>query len=50
MLLGALPQVVEIIFEVQMKRSNENSKEKKSFAIHKTHYFLFFLLFGSFVL
>jgi hypothetical protein len=35
--MGALPQALEIIFEVQRKKSNEkNSKKKKSFSNYKT--------------
>jgi hypothetical protein len=41
--MGVLPQALEIIFEVQMKRSNEKiTKGKKSFPIHKMHFFPFF--------
>jgi hypothetical protein len=46
--MGALPQVLEIIFEVQRKKSNEkiNRKEKKSFSTHKFYFILFhFILF-----
>jgi len=41
--MGALPQALEIIFEVQRERSNEkNSKKKKSFSTHKMCFFFFF--------
>jgi hypothetical protein len=43
--MGALPQALEIIFEVQMKRSNKKiARRKISFPTHKMR--LFFLLFG----
>jgi hypothetical protein len=46
-----LPQALEIIFEVQMKRSNEKiTKRKISFSIYKTFFFPFFLLFGPLTL
>jgi hypothetical protein len=42
--MGALPRTLEIIFEVQRKKSNEKIKRKKtSFSIYKTHFILFFL-------
>jgi hypothetical protein len=45
--MRALPQALEIIFEVQMKMSNEKiARRKISFATHKPRLFLFFLLFG----
>jgi hypothetical protein len=41
--MGALPQALEIIFEVQMKRSNEKiTRKKKNFPTRKTYIFLFF--------
>jgi hypothetical protein len=41
--MGALSQALEIIFEVQMKRSNEKiARRKISFLTHKTIFFLFF--------
>jgi hypothetical protein len=50
--MGALPQALEIIFEVQMKRRNEKiARRKISFPTHKTRFFfLFFLLFGPLLL
>jgi hypothetical protein len=51
--MGVLSQALEIIFEVQMKKSNEKiaSRQVSFFPIHKTRFFfLFFLLFGPFVL
>jgi hypothetical protein len=43
--MGALPQALEIIFEVQGKRSNEKiTRKKKSFPTYKTHFFLFYFL------
>jgi hypothetical protein len=37
-----LPQAVEIIFEVQRKRSNEKTtRKKKSFPSYKTLFFFF---------
>jgi hypothetical protein len=43
--MGVLPQVLEIIFEVQMKRSNETiaRRRRKSFPTHKTSFFSFSL-------
>jgi hypothetical protein len=39
--MGALPQALEIIFEMQRKRSNEKiARRKKSFPTHKTRFFL----------
>jgi hypothetical protein len=46
--MGALPQTLEIIFEVQRKRSNEIKFKKKSFPTYKTC--LFFHLFGPLLL
>jgi hypothetical protein len=41
--MGALPQALEIIFEVQRKKSNEKiTRKKTSFLTHKMH-FVFFL-------
>jgi hypothetical protein len=40
--MGALPQVLEIIFEVQRKMSNENiTKREISFPTYKTSLFFF---------
>jgi hypothetical protein len=40
--MGAVFQALEIIFEEQMKLSNEKiTRKKKSFATHKTHFFSF---------
>jgi len=42
--MGVLPQALEIIFEMQMKKSNEKiARRKISFPIHKT-WFIFFSL------
>jgi hypothetical protein len=42
--MGALPQALKIIFEVQRKRSNEKiTRRKISFPTYKTHFFSFFL-------
>jgi hypothetical protein len=44
--MGALPQALEIIFEVQMKRSNEKiARKKKAFQLTKCIFSPFFLLF-----
>jgi hypothetical protein len=38
--MGALPQALEITFEVQMKRNNEKIVTRKiSFPTYKTHVF-----------
>jgi hypothetical protein len=40
--MGVLPQALKIIFEVQMKRSNEKvARRKISFSTYKTHLFFF---------
>jgi hypothetical protein len=40
--MGALPQALEIILEVQMKMSNEKiTRPKKSFQLTKRVFFLF---------
>jgi hypothetical protein len=45
--MGALPQALEIILEVQRKMINEKiSRKIKSFPTYKRHFFFFFLLFG----
>jgi len=42
--MGVLLQVLEIIFEVQMKRSNEKiTRKKKAFQHIEKHFFFFFL-------
>jgi hypothetical protein len=42
--MEALPQALEIIFEVQMERNNEKiTKRKISFPTHKTCFFVVFL-------
>jgi hypothetical protein len=44
--MGVLPQALEIIFEVQRKRSNEKiTRREISFPIYKT-FFSFFFFFG----
>jgi hypothetical protein len=41
--MGVLPQALEIVFEVQRKRSNENITRKiKAFQVTKRAFFLFF--------
>jgi hypothetical protein len=46
--MGALPQALEIIFELQMKRSNEKlTRKKKAFQLIKH---VFFFLFGPLLL
>jgi hypothetical protein len=42
--MGALPQALEIIFEVQMKRNNEKLTRRK---INFSTYKMFFLFFSS---
>jgi hypothetical protein len=43
--MGVLPQVLEIIFEVKRKMSNEKITRKKiSFPTYKTRFFPFFSL------
>jgi hypothetical protein len=45
--MRALPEALEIIFEVQRKRSNEKiARRKISFPIHKMHFFSFFSLWN----
>jgi hypothetical protein len=41
--MGALPQALQIIFEVQTKRSNEKNNKKKNelFNLQNTFYFYF---------
>jgi hypothetical protein len=50
--MKALPQALDIIFEVQMKRNNEKitRNKKKAFSTYKMHLFLFFLLFKPLLL
>jgi len=46
--MGALPQALEIIFEVKKKRSNEKiARREISFPTYKMWFFFSFLLFGS---
>jgi hypothetical protein len=48
--MGVLPQALEIIFEVQMKRNIEKiARRKISFPTHKTCFF-FSVFFGPFLL
>jgi hypothetical protein len=48
--MGALSQALQIIFEVQRKKSNENSSKKKNkLPTHKTFFFLV-PLFGPLLL
>jgi hypothetical protein len=50
--MGAIPPALEIILEVQMKRSNEKIVRRKiSISTHKTcFFFLSLLLFGPLLL
>jgi hypothetical protein len=51
--MGTLPQAqaLEIIFEVQRKRSNEKiTRRKISFPTYKTSFFFFDVLFGPLLL
>jgi len=49
--MGALPQDPEIIFEVQMKRSNEKIVRRKiAFQLTKHVFSPFFFLFGPLLL
>jgi hypothetical protein len=47
--MGTLPQVLEIIFEVQRKMNNEKITRELSFPIYKTSFFCFFF-FGPLIL
>jgi hypothetical protein len=42
--MGVLPQALEIIFEVQRKRSNEKNSKKKSKLSNSQNVVLFFSL------
>jgi hypothetical protein len=45
--MGTLPQALEIIFEVQRKKSIEkNNKKKNKLSILQNAFFFIFLLFG----
>jgi len=46
--MKTLPQALEIIFEVQKKKSNEKTRRRKiRFSLYKTwFFFVFFFLFG----
>jgi len=49
--MGMLPQVLEIIFEVQRKMSNEKiTRREISFPTYKTRFFFLFFLFGPLLL
>jgi hypothetical protein len=50
--MGALPQALEIMFAVQMKRSNneETTRRKTSLPTYKACCFFFPLLFGPLLL
>jgi hypothetical protein len=49
--MGALPQALEFIFEVQMKRINEKNNKKKNRVFNlQNMFFSFFLLFGPLLL
>jgi hypothetical protein len=44
--MGMLPQILEIIFEVQRKMSNEKiTRREISFPTYKTHFYFYF--FGT---
>jgi hypothetical protein len=45
--MGALPQVLEIIFEVQRKKNNEKITRKKKKAFQLPKHVLFFCLWIS---
>jgi hypothetical protein len=47
--MGALIQALEIIFEVQMKRSNEKVTRKISFQTYKMHFFFSSSLWTSLI-
>jgi hypothetical protein len=40
--MKVLLQALEIVFEVQMKRSNKKTRNEISFPTYKTHFFPFF--------
>jgi hypothetical protein len=47
--MGVLSQALQMIFEMQIKRSNEKLVRKKmSFPIHKMRFFFFFLTPSTF--
>jgi hypothetical protein len=49
--MGALLQVLEIIFEVQKKMSNEKiTRREINFPTYKTFLFIFLVLFGPLLL
>jgi hypothetical protein len=49
--MGALLQVLEIIFEVQKKMNNEKiTRRKINFPTYKTFLFIFLVLFGPLLL
>jgi hypothetical protein len=49
--MGTLPQALEIIFEVQKKRSNEKiTRRKISFPTYKKKIFFFGVFFGPLLL
>jgi hypothetical protein len=50
--MGALPQALEIVFEVQRKRSNEKitRKKKKLSNLRNAFFFFCLLLFGPLLL
>jgi hypothetical protein len=45
--MGALPQALEIIFEVQRKTSDENNNKKKNKLFNLQNMFFFFFFFPS---
>jgi hypothetical protein len=48
--MGVLPRALEIVYEVQMKRSNEKITSKIiSFPTYKGHFIFIFFLFGPFL-
>jgi hypothetical protein len=49
--MGALPQALEIIFEVQRKKSNEKiTRRKISFPTYEMQFFIYLLFFGPLLL
>jgi hypothetical protein len=48
--MGALSQALQIIFEVQMKRNNENNSKKKNKTSNSKNVLFLFPLFGPLLL
>jgi hypothetical protein len=47
--MRALPQALEIIFKLQMKRNNEKIARKKNLSNSQNAFYFIFLLFGPFL-